>query len=85
MLDNAYSCSAAELRLQPVPQVEMAHPRRNAAAVTPREPKFTKRGRRPVRIVGQHACKITRRYLFSAAEKSVTVQKMAKQNDKQTV
>jgi len=45
MLDNAYSCSAAELRLQSVLQVEMAHPRRNAAApVTPREPKFTKRG-----------------------------------------
>ena len=33
--------------------------RTNAAPVTSREPIFTKKGRRPVRIVGQQACKIS--------------------------
>ena len=58
-------------------QWEMAHPRRNAAAVTPREPKVTKGGKtcpysRPTRMQNFTALS------FSAAEKSVNVQK--KQN-----
>jgi len=40
------------------------HPQSYAAApVTPRQPMFTKRGE-AVQIIGQHACKISRPYLF---------------------
>jgi len=42
---------------------------------------YHENGRRLIRIVVEQACQVSRRYLFSAAQKSVTVQKTNKRKN----
>jgi len=60
----------------------MAHLGSNAAAVTPRKPKSTK-WEKTCPIVVEEAREVSRRYIFFAAEKSVTVQTKKQTKDKQ--